>query len=472
MRHVVIATAAFAAALCPTLASAQSAPERPTPTLQEIEQARSTYIFQFDATVNRGQMRARAGEVVNKAGGRLRHVYTNILGGFAASLPAAALRHVLDEPGIVAVQRDRIATVTHHRDGHDGGPKSNDDDDGGDEPTLACRDKDSYEDFRPWGIKRTGADEVHGDNCGAGIHVYVLDTGIDLGHASLKPVDKSVDCTRGPNCERGGDGADDHGHGTHVAGTIAARINNSDVVGVAPAASLHSVKVLKSNGIGFRSDIIAGIDWIAGKAKDRNEPVVANASFGGSGSKSGSCSQNGFDGNDAYYRAYCEAANAGVIFVTSAGNSGADAEGHVPAAYYDAVITVSATECHDCNEGGYNDWPEWSNWGNNDPDDWPGNESAPVTLAGPGVDVRSTRMGGGTMEMSGTSMAAPHVAGTAALFLANNGYSADYSAFMGIRGALLEVAEPTGSFRNDSGKPHEEPFVCAVVSAENEACGN
>jgi subtilisin len=301
---------------------------------------------------------------------------------------------------------------------------------------------------KPWGIARVGAPLA--GNTGGGIDVYVIDTGIDHNHPDLK-VMSGVNCSGGSplraSCTVGLPG-DDNGHGTHVAGTIAALDNTIGVVGVAPNASLHAVKVLRADGAGYRSWIIAGIDWIV-KSKPSGQAVVANMSIGGSGSKSGTCTKDDFTGSDSYHQAICTATRSGVVFAVSAGNSGADAAGSVPAAYDDSVITVSATNSA-------SDWPSWSNWG----------KPAPVALAAPGVGVLSTRAGGGTVTYNGTSMAAPHVAGAAALFLKRSTQTGEYSAYVNARADLTSKAQVTwngstytNSWTNTSGNPHHEGFV-------------
>lgn len=216
-------------------------------------------------------------------------------------------------------------------------------------------------------------------------------------------------------------------------------------------ATLHAVKVLNAAGSGSNSGVIAGIDWVAGEAKRLGVPVVANMSLGGDGNKTGTCTASGFSGSDAFHRAICSAKNAGVLFAVAAGNDGADAATSTPAAYDDAVITVSATASGD-------DWPDWSNWGN-DAGGWMGTSSAPVAIAAPGVDVLSLRKGGGTTTMSGTSMASPHVAGALALVLGRGGYAANGSAFTQARAELLEKAESSAGSSNTSGKPHAEAFL-------------
>jgi subtilisin len=179
-------------------------------------------------------------------------------------------------------------------------------------------------------------------------------------------------------------------------------------------------------------------------------------SLGGSGSKDGECTDDGFNGDDSLHHAICNAKNDGVVFAVAAGNDGdddGDAEGSVPAAYDDAVITASATTQGD-------DWPDWSKWGDESAG-WTENDSAPVAIAAPGVDILSTRMDGGTTTKSGTSMASPHVAGAAALFLGDTSQSADGSAFSNTRQSLLDGAESTDGqgWDNTSGNPHDEDFL-------------
>ncbi len=171
---------------------------------------------------------------------------------------------------------------------------------------------------------------------------------------------------------------DANGHGTHVAGTVAAIDNDIDVVGVAPNATVHPVRVLSKNGFGMTDWIVAGIDYVAanGVAGD-----CANMSLGGLGHQ------------DSIHDAVIGAADLGIRFSVSAGNESADAEDYEPAhVEHPNVYTISAIDSKDI-------FASFSNWGE------------PVDFAAPGVDVLSTQMGGGTTIMSGTSMAAPHVCG-------------------------------------------------------------
>jgi hypothetical protein len=261
---------------------------------------------------------------------------------------------------------------------------------------------------------------------------------------------------------------DDHGHGTHVAGTVGAADNGSGVVGVAPGVTIHAVKVLGATGSGSWSGIIAGIDWVAGHNADR--PRVANMSLGGTGwAKVGTCTPAGLIGStNTLHTALCNARNAGVVFTVSAGNTGGNAAELGPAAYYDAAITVSATSCA-FDEGevvqtcvpGTEAFTTWSSWGNGSDTDWLSEGSLPVAIAAPGASVLSTRMGGGYVMMSGTSMAAPHVAGGAARVLQSlaGGHPADYTAFATVRAALMGASECTETWHNVSGNPHTERFL-------------
>ncbi len=223
------------------------------------------------------------------------------------------------------------------------------------------------------------------------------------------------------------------------------------MVGIAPNVSLHSVKVLSRTGSGSIGGAIAGLDWVANETRNYGVATVANMSLEGFGSKSGTCTTSEFSGLDAFHESICNVKNAGVIITVAAGNNGTDAENTIPAAYDDAVITVSATTTPD-------DWPSWSNWGNNSAN-WTGINSAPIAIAAPGVDILSTNLGGGTKLMSGTSMAAPHVAGAIAFFLDNYPQLPNSSAFFNARDWLLSTAEDTNSFDNNSGHLHHEKFT-------------
>ncbi len=236
----------------------------------------------------------------------------------------------------------------------------------------------------PWGINKVGADvssTIAGDHAGSisNVDAYVIDTGIDTSHPDLNVVEFKQFANGPPR--------DCNGHGSHVAGTIGARDNMLGVVGVAPGIPLHAVKVLNCAGSGSWSDVISGINYVAGASA---RPAVANMSLGG-------------PQNAAVDQAVRNAVASGVFFAVAAGNDGADACGHSPAAAgtTSGVDTVAATDSGDAEAS-------WSNFG------------SCVDIWAPGVGVFSTYKGGGYATLSGTSMATPHVAGGAALYLSSH----------------------------------------------------
>ena len=237
-------------------------------------------------------------------------------------------------------------------------------------------------DTYPWGVRRVYADEAHHDGyTGAGADVAIIDTGIDPNHPDLAPNMGGGECfvSCAGSCAACWD--DDQGHGTHVAGTVAAAQTGAGLIGVAPEATLWAVKVLDSGGSGSFSDIAAGIRWSARQGHD-----VANMSLGGTTHSSLV--------HDACQYAQCQ----GTLLVAAAGNAGTPNSVLYPAAYPECVA-VSAIDQNDDLAGFSSTGPE-------------------VELTAPGVDITSTAAGGGTAVMSGTSMASPHVAGVGALVMA------------------------------------------------------
>jgi subtilisin family serine protease len=222
----------------------------------------------------------------------------------------------------------------------------------------------------PWGITRVGGG---GATYNGNSVVWIIDTGVDLTHPDL-----NVDKVRGKSfVSNVSSPNDDNGHGSHVAGIIAARNNTIGVVGVAPGALVIPVKVLDRRGSGTTSSVIAGINYVAANGATGD---VANMSLGGSVSQSL---------DDAV-----KAASANVKFSLAAGNESDDANNHSPArANGPNIYTISAMGTGDA-------WASFSNYGN-----------PPVDYCAPGVSILSTYKGGGYATMSGTSMAAPHVAG-------------------------------------------------------------
>jgi subtilisin family serine protease len=270
------------------------------------------------------------------------------------------------------------------------------------------------------------------------VGIAIIDTGIDLTHPDLN-VQGNVTCVPGTPS-----GNDDHGHGTHCAG-IAAAINNAiGVRGVAPNAKLYAVKVLASNGSGDMSWVIAGVDWVTANAGNIR---VANMSLGGPDSL-------------ALKNAIHNSVAAGVAYCVAAGNSARDASSTSPANCPDA-LTVSAIVDTDgqCGHHGRRStygkddtFASFSNWG------------PFVHIAAPGVNIYSTYKGGSYATMSGTSMAAPHVTGAAAQYIASQlalGFSPSptvvYDAL--IDNGTLQI-DPCGFTGDSDGIP--EPLVSAA----------
>jgi len=222
----------------------------------------------------------------------------------------------------------------------------------------------------PWGITR-----VNGGTTTASGTAWIIDSGIDLDHPDLN-VDVSRSVTFVPR-SKGPD--DQNGHGTHVAGTIAAIDNNFGVVGVAPGATVVAVRVLDRRGSGAYSDVIAGVDYVGNNGSNGD---VANMSLGGPVSQ-------------ALDDAVLNASNSsGVKFCLAAGNESTDANNSSPARVNGSKIyTISAMDNNDV-------WAYFSNYGN-----------PPVDYCAPGVNILSTWKGGAYNTISGTSMATPHAAG-------------------------------------------------------------
>jgi len=231
----------------------------------------------------------------------------------------------------------------------------------------------------PWGIDRIDAELVWpSGNTANLIRVGIIDTGISNTHPDLLANIKGGVNTINPRKNWN----DDNGHGSHVAGIVAAIDNNIGVIGVGPAIDLYAIKVLDRNGSGYLSDVIEGIQWAVA-----NNMQVVNMSLGTASNI------------QSFHDAVIAAKNAGIVTVAAAGNGGGSTNESVifPAAYPEA-IAVSATD-------------------NTDTIAWWSSRGPEVDLAAPGVSIYSTYKGTGYATLSGTSMAAPHVAGSAALVL-------------------------------------------------------
>lgn len=346
-----------------------------------------------------------ASDMARAHGLGLLYNYSYALKGFAATIPSARLATVKADSRVLFVSEDREVSV--------------------DAQTL------------PTGVDRIDAEQTATHtNKGTGVNVAVIDTGIDLTHPDLQ-----ANIVGGKNCSTGRSYNDGNGHGSHVAGTIAAINNTVGVVGVAPEAKLWAVRVLNNAGSGTWSSVICGIDFVTSKAPANGGPItVANMSLGGAGSDDGNC---GNTNNDALHKAICRSVAAGVTYVVAAGNSAADAAGFVPAAY-DEVITVSALSDSDGKSGGTGGAPSCRTGEQDDYFASFSNFGADVDIAAPGVCILSTWNNGGYNTISGTSMAAPHVTGAAALYLAAHPGLTPAQ----VKAALISAWEP-GPIRGD-----------------------
>jgi len=342
-------------------------------------------------------------------GAQVGHVYQHALQGFSFAGGAGAVHAISMNPQVAFV-----------------------------EPVLVC---EAFQQTLPTGVDRIGADMnffAHIDGVDVlddrvDVDIAVIDTGIDLDHPDLNVF-------RNESFTNAQTGNDDNGHGSHVAGTAAALDNDIGVVGVAPGARLWALKALNRKGKGSFADIIAAIDFVTANAA---EIEVVNMSLGGRGVQ------------NALRAAIQASVDLGVVYIVSAGNSAKDVYGSdgvfetnddvIPAAYPE-VAAISAMADTDGERGGDDD--TFASFSNFSRSVVAGNPVISCALAGaaidqaaPGVAILSTWKNGGYNTISGTSMAAPHVAGAAALYIAANSRAFNASEVAAIRQGLIDAGE-------------------------------
>jgi subtilisin family serine protease len=314
----------------------------------------------------------------SKYGAQVDDVWGNALHGYAATVPNSKIAELRADENVAYVADDGEASIEAQ--------------------TI------------PYGIDLIDADRsstLAGNGLGSvgNTNVYVIDTGVDGSHPDLNVV-QFVSFAKG-----GSKSGDCNGHGTHVAGTIAAKDDTQGVVGVAPGAAIHAVKVLNCQGSGQWSWIISGINWVTA---NHGSNAVANMSLGGGA-------------NQAVDDAVRNSAASGVFYSLSAGNSSTDACTQSPAraGTTNGIMTVAAIDSASREAS-------FSNYG------------PCVDIWAPGVNVLSTWTGGGYNTISGTSMASPHVTGGGALYRSTHSTNA-----AGVEAALKAAAVSTGTTSRD-----------------------
>jgi subtilisin len=330
------------------------------------------------------------GRAATAAGGTLLRSFRGVRAAAVRVPNDAALARLAADPSVLSVVPDR--RVSAYQKGKPGGGGT-----GGGGQVM------------PAGVTRVGVPTAASN--GAGIGVAILDTGVDLAHADLTGTVDAFSAF-------GGSCADDEGHGTHVAGTVAGRNNTVGVVGVAPSAGLYCVKVLDGTGGGTDATVMAGLDWVLDSHAAVTPNIrVVNMSLGRPGN---------VDDNEALRDLIVALEAAGVAVVVSAGNDASvEASQMIPAGYPEVISVASTTAVTGTNGCRRLAAPIAA-----DTASFFTTDGATVTVSAPGEEaesvnnaclisslgILSTKLGGGTTRMSGTSMAAPHVAGILARY--------------------------------------------------------
>ncbi len=348
-------------------------------------------------------VRRTADEIASGYRGRRQHVFSESLTGFSVIMRRGAARRLARDPRVAFIAEDAVVESTESI-------------------------------FQPnppsWGLDRVDQRSEtldfsyawYAPEPAVDVHVYVLDSGIRSTHTDFGG---RVDTLNSFNAYNDGNDVNDcNGHGTHVAGIVGGQQH-----GVAKNAILHPVRVLSCSGSGSLSAVIAGIDWITTQVIQHQHPAVANMSLATSPSL-------------VLDNAVRTSIEAGVTYVVAAGNNGNSACYYSPARV-EEVLTVGATTVNDARA------PD-SNYG----------DCVDIYAPGSGISSTFNRSDSDTLTMSGTSMAAPHVAGTAALLLAQNPDTAP-----------AELAEviigQASSFVDELGTDGISPLLYSLIEVES-----
>jgi subtilisin family serine protease len=331
--------------------------------LQETElknlsaQNNTMYIVVFDDAMALADLDDHISSVLGDVAPK--YMYQHALKGFAAELSPDALMAAQKHPMFKYYEEDQMMYASDELQGH-------------------CQSKSAPS----WGLCRVSERQLRIDNtymepnkAGVDVDVYVIDTGIYIEHDDFD----NNRAKFGFKAESSWSNTDGNGHGTHVASTI-----GGVTYGLAKKVELIAVKVLSDSGSGSNAGVIAGVDFVTGRARGSNKPVVGNMSLGGGLST-------------ALNNACNNAVDAGVFLAVAAGNDNANACSYSPASAA-KVTTVGATDRTDLRSS-------FSNWG------------TCVDVFGPGTSITAAWIGSRTAirTISGTSMASPHIAGIGAL---------------------------------------------------------
>ncbi|MDQ3915588.1 MAG: S8 family serine peptidase [Actinomycetota bacterium] len=383
---------------------------------------------------------AAAQEHARSENAEIGFVYEHALNGYSATMSPQAAARIERDPRVAYVEPDLKVSTTAQ--------------------TL------------PTGVNRIDGElsptaKIDGIEDPIDVDIAILDSGIDLDHPDLNVVASTGCAGGGPmnkTCTNGA-GDDDNGHGSHVAGIAAARDNGFGVVGVAPGARLHAVKVLDSRGSGYLSWIIAGIDWVTARASTIE---VANMSLGGSGH------------TVSYRTAIANSVAKGVVYYVAAGNEMRDVYGSdgvfgtsddTQPASFPEVGTISALADFDgrpgglgsgsysygvgCTENRDDSFACFSNYARNVTNNPVTSSGGKIDMMLPGTAIVSTYSQGRYASTHGTSQASPHAAGLAALYIARNGRATTAAGVYAIRQALINAAQ--GQTTTSGLTTHDDP---------------